>query len=100
MISRNRDGPANVTQISEEHWYVVQTNDDHFAGVCRERCTAARANFEKLGRDNLSVQKAFEQILMVEPNLNAGSIYGIKMVPSSNLFEVHLANGTYHPSDM
>jgi hypothetical protein len=50
VISRDRMGAAHVERISEENWYVVQTNDDHFKGVCRERCTAARANFEKLGR--------------------------------------------------
>jgi hypothetical protein len=37
---------------------------------------------------------------MVEPNLNFGSIYGVKMIPSKGFLEVHRANGTYVPNDM
>jgi len=34
VISKDPDGVANARRIDEEHWYQLQTNDDHFAGVC------------------------------------------------------------------
>lgn len=100
VISRDRQGAANVTFISEEHWYVVQTNDDHFDGICRERCVSAKANFELLGREAMTADTAFNQVLMVSPNLNINSIYGVKMVPKTGVFEVQRANGNYVPVDM
>lgn len=100
VITRDRQNAANIRSVSEENWYVVQTNDDTYNGVCRERCGNATANFEKLGRAAFTVQSGYEKVLMVEPNLNFGSIYGIKMVPKNNLFEVEIADGSYHPSDM
>ena len=38
VMSRNADGIANIHNLDENTWYVLQTNDDHFAGVCNERC--------------------------------------------------------------
>jgi len=38
VISRDRFGTAHVEMLSEENWYVAQTNDDHFTGVCQGRC--------------------------------------------------------------
>jgi len=38
IISRNRTSSVNNTYISEDNWYLVQTNDDHYLGVCNSRC--------------------------------------------------------------
>lgn len=100
VISRNRTGADNVANITDENWYLVQTNEDHFAGQCYDRCQAARANFEKLGRENLNVDSGFDSVLMVAPNLNHNSIYGIKMVPKTFKFEPHIAHGTVIATDM
>lgn len=100
VISKDRIGFANIANLTDTQWYLVQTNDDHFTGVCRERCTAARANFDKLTQAALTVQSAYDTVLMVEPNLNFGTIYAVKMSPSSGRFDVARATGTYKPSDM
>ena len=46
IITRNRYDVANVTALSDDRWYLVQTNSDHYTGDCPRRCTAARTNFE------------------------------------------------------
>jgi len=38
VISRDRNGAAHIEMLSEERWALVQTNDDHFAGICQTRC--------------------------------------------------------------
>jgi len=35
VVSKDPYGIANIRQLDDEHWYLVQTNDDHFAGVCQ-----------------------------------------------------------------
>mmetsp|Transcript_20929 Transcript_20929/g.19997 ORF Transcript_20929/g.19997 Transcript_20929/m.19997 type:complete len:106 (-) Transcript_20929:278-595(-) len=35
VISKDTDGVANTARLDDDHWYIVQTNDDHFAGVCQ-----------------------------------------------------------------
>jgi len=77
VISRNRTASANIATISEDHWNLVQTNEDHFDDICKERCQAARNNFDKLTREALTIETGFNQVLMVAPNLNFGSIYAV-----------------------
>jgi hypothetical protein len=44
VITRNRTHTVNATYVSDDYWYLVQTNDDTFAGKCRERCQATTKN--------------------------------------------------------
>lgn len=34
VISKAELGADNIRYLDENNWYIVQTNDDHFAGVC------------------------------------------------------------------
>lgn len=65
----------------------MQTNQDHWAGDCPTRCQAANNNFKKLGHDNLTVERAYSEVLDVWPNLNDLSIHTSIMVPSQGRFE-------------
>mmetsp|Transcript_3257 Transcript_3257/g.2195 ORF Transcript_3257/g.2195 Transcript_3257/m.2195 type:complete len:229 (+) Transcript_3257:200-886(+) len=38
VISRDKFGAAHIEMLSEERWYVFQTNDDHYNGECQGRC--------------------------------------------------------------
>jgi len=49
VIARNREGPAHIKQLSSTNWFIVQTNDDHFDGSCRERCQAANLHISTIG---------------------------------------------------
>jgi len=35
VISKAENGIDNIRQLDEDNWYLLQTNDDHFAGVCQ-----------------------------------------------------------------
>jgi hypothetical protein len=35
IITKNPDGVANTRWLDDDHWYLVQTNDDTYAGVCQ-----------------------------------------------------------------
>jgi len=34
VISRDRLAPAHIETLTEDKWFVAQTNDDHFSGIC------------------------------------------------------------------
>lgn len=93
IISRDRFGAVNITTLDEDHWYLVQTNQDHFSGDCPTRCQTARANFEKLGLDNLSVDRMYNEVLDVYPNLNHLSIHSSIMIPSQGTIKSQLVWG-------
>jgi hypothetical protein len=98
IIARDRFGAANITTLDENHWYLVQTNQDHFAGDCPTRCQAAHANFEKLGRASLTIDRMYNEVLHVWPNLNQLSIHSSIMVPSDGNFKSQPVWGFNHSS--
>jgi len=44
VITRDRWGVAHFDRLNETRWYVLQTNDDTWTGVCQERCQVGNAN--------------------------------------------------------
>jgi len=60
------------------------------------RCQAANANFIKLGHDNLTVERAYNEVLNVWPNLNQISIHSSIMVPSQGRFQSQPVWGFNH----
>ena len=99
VITRNRTHAMNVTQVSEENWYIVQTNDDTYAGQCRERCQAATKNINLLTRNDTNTTSLYDKVLNVEPNLNSLSVYTAVMVPKNGLFLGSTVTGTYRADD-
>lgn len=49
VISKNDNGVANERVLDDDTWYLLQTNDDHFDGICQQRCVDGKANMEKIG---------------------------------------------------
>jgi len=35
IISKAEKGADDIKVLDDEHWYLVQTNDDHFKGICQ-----------------------------------------------------------------
>jgi hypothetical protein len=99
IISRDRFTAANVTSLSNETWYIVQTNEDHFDGICLQRCAAARKNLDTLTQANLNAETGFNQVLNVPPNLNKASIYSAMMNPSNGLLSVKTPTSSFVASD-
>ena len=99
VITRNRTHTVNATYISEDFWYLVQTNDDTYDGKCRERCQAATKNMELLTRNLTSYNSVMYGVLNVKPNLNSLSVYAAVMIPKTGLFLGEIVNGTYRAED-
>ena len=43
-ITRNNTGVVNQETLSDDQWFIIQTNEDHFSteenpdGICNQRC--------------------------------------------------------------
>jgi hypothetical protein len=38
IITKDHFKPAHIERLTEEKWYLYQTNEDHFSGKCNDRC--------------------------------------------------------------
>ena len=83
IIARDRYGPAHVEELSSNGtiWYLSQTNDDHWKGICTQRCQYPKEALKALGRDNLTPE-ALINMLKQYPSNNKYSIYNAIMMPS------------------
>jgi hypothetical protein len=41
VITRDRFAVAHLDELTDKKWFVLQTNDDHWTGVCTARCSKA-----------------------------------------------------------
>jgi len=87
VISRNRFGVAHIEMLSEENWFVVQTNDDHFTGKCRGRCTTAHTNMNALGAEALNRESLRSEVMFKNPTLNDITIFDAIMIPSEGFID-------------
>lgn len=49
VITRDRFSVAHVDNLTNDKWYVLQTNDDHWTGVCTSRCSVANKRMQDIG---------------------------------------------------
>ena len=75
--------------LSKEQWYIVQTNDDHWTGVCTIRCSYVKDTLNKIGHANFTGE-ALVNILTQWPSNNEHSIYNVLMINSQNVFDAQL----------
>eukprot|EP00349_Pseudokeronopsis_sp_Brazil_P005596 CAMPEP_0202959456 /NCGR_PEP_ID=MMETSP1396-20130829/3633_1 /ASSEMBLY_ACC=CAM_ASM_000872 /TAXON_ID= /ORGANISM="Pseudokeronopsis sp., Strain Brazil" /LENGTH=366 /DNA_ID=CAMNT_0049678015 /DNA_START=18 /DNA_END=1115 /DNA_ORIENTATION=+ len=75
VITRDPDGVAATAWLDEDNWYIVQTNDDHFAGVCQERCMDAHEHMRNIGEENISVDRLLKDVILQSHNFNYYTIY-------------------------
>jgi hypothetical protein len=54
VITRSQFGLAHIEELSSSRWYVAQTNDDHFKGICQPRCQGANEHLTAIGQANIS----------------------------------------------
>ncbi len=100
VISRNRTHTINTTYVSDENWYLVQTNDDHYLGECKSRCQSARKNLDVITRQKIDPDTTYTNVLNVAPVLNTLSVYASSMIPSAGLFITRIVNGTVVADDL
>ena len=87
IITRDRLGPAHIDSLSKDNWYVSQTNDDHWTGICTIRCSYVKDSLNQIGRENITAEK-LRNILLQWPSNNQHSIYNTLIVPGQSFFEV------------
>ena len=85
VVARDRYGPAHVDELTSNGtvWFLSQTNDDHWKGICTERCQYPREALPALGRENLTPSNLIN-ILKQYPSNNKYSIYNVLMMPSKS----------------
>lgn len=88
VITRDRDGIAHLDQLTDENWFVSQTNDDHWTGVCTARCEASRSRIAKIGQKAINPHNLRHQVLEQYPNLNEHGIYNTIMIPGKGVFDL------------
>lgn len=86
VISRDPDGVANIRQLDDDHWYVAQTNDDHFAGVCQQRCVDANNHMQSIGAADIDENNLLEQVMLQSHTFNYYTIYTNIMSPADDYF--------------
>jgi hypothetical protein len=89
IISRDRYGVAHIDMLSEENWYVAQTNDDHWTGVCTIRCQYVHQTMDSIGAANITADKMVD-MLKQWPSNNEHSIYNVLMINSQNVYNSQL----------
>ena len=89
IISRDRFGPAHIEILSKDQWYIAQTNDDHWTGVCTLRCSYVHESMDKIGSENITPEKLVN-ILSAWPSNNEHSIYNALMINALDVFDAKL----------
>jgi hypothetical protein len=89
IISRDRYGVAHIDMISDNRWFVSQTNDDHWTGVCTIRCSYVRETMASIGQANITGD-AMVNMLKQWPSNNEHSIYNVLMINADQVFDAQL----------
>ncbi len=79
VITRNRSGVQNITQIKENNtneWYLVQTNYDRDVPdpIKDLRRLPAEERIREIGRNKMSMGLLFDKVISIYPNHNAMTI--------------------------
>ncbi|CAJ0941387.1 unnamed protein product, partial [Mesorhabditis belari] len=104
IISRKRMGAANVWKLNplKGHWFLVETNFDHWTPQGDRRKKVATHALNKLGRERLSAETLYNRVLSRRPVLNDLTIFSLVMSAAQpDVFHKYIAvrsNSTSMPS--
>lgn len=83
IIARDHWGSAHTYHMTGDQWYLVQTNSDHWKGICPIRCQTAKAALDSVGRNNIDLNSLRHKVLYKEPVENDTTIYNSLMCPAT-----------------
>lgn len=98
VISRNRHNASDVWRLqTPSRWFEVQTNYDHWKKPpwYDDRVDPANHAMEGLGRNNLSLQALFKNVLSVKPVLNLQSTFSMLACAADNSYISYVRNCPY-----
>jgi hypothetical protein len=89
VISKDDFGVANVRTLDADHWYLLQTNDDHFSGVCQQRCLDGIEHIEALGKDGITLDNLLTDVILQSHTFNKFTIYTTMFTPAEGIFNAY-----------
>ena len=48
-IARDPDGVANIEELSDDKWFLLQANEDKWTGACSPRCLVGIQRLKNMG---------------------------------------------------
>jgi len=96
VISRNRDNASDVWSLTNESWFEVQTNYDHWKPIpwFDDRVTPSVNSMNAMGQKKLSLE-GLHAVLSVKPVLNIQTVYTIALSPADGLYTSYIRNCEY-----
>jgi len=98
VISRNRNNASDVWRLqSPSRWYEVQTNYDHWKKPpwFDNRVDPANHAMDTLGRNALSLDSLFKEVLSVKPVLNLQSTFAMLTSAATGEYRSYARNCPY-----
>lgn len=85
IITRNRKYVADLLELDEEKWFIVQTNYDHWLPQPEkdDRYHPAIKRIEEIGQEHMNEQALFE-VLSSNPTNNDKTLYSTIMNPTTS----------------
>mmetsp|Transcript_23177 Transcript_23177/g.17603 ORF Transcript_23177/g.17603 Transcript_23177/m.17603 type:complete len:200 (+) Transcript_23177:481-1080(+) len=89
VISKAADGIDNIRQLDDENWFLLQTNDDTYAGTCLQRCIDGHQHINEIGQDNINLDNLLEDVLLQAHTMNRFTILTITTKPGEQIWNAY-----------
>lgn len=86
VITRNMDDAQDVWQLTDERWFEVETNWDHWKIPFDGRRRFANQEMNKTTAEKIDMDYMYK-IVSTPPDFASDTVYTTKMVPSLNYYE-------------
>jgi len=86
VITRNMDDAADVWQLTNNRWFEVETNWDHWKIPLDNRRKFANTQMNKTTAEAVDMDYLYK-ILSTSPSLAHDTVYTSKMIPSLNYYQ-------------
>lgn len=98
VVSRDRDTAVDVWTLSDDRWFLVETNDDHWKPPNDDRREAANHSMSKYTPQSIGADALWD-VMTQHPTLNELTTYTAVMNADKDYYESVLENvGTMEPS--
>ncbi len=78
VITRKRGSLLDMWEVSENEWFLVQVNTDHWKEIplhTVDRRTPAMNRMKAIGRTNMTLDRMMNEVLRLYPNTNSLTLY-------------------------
>ena len=87
VITKNRNMLVNSRELTNESWYIIQTNKDHFDGIYDLRYKAAITRLESVGNKNINAESLRNDVMLIVYPAQHDTVYTTTMIPAKNSFD-------------